>query len=222
MDPLEPQHALVITKPGHDTVRVGPLAETTCRVDESGMSSDLIRRTSPGLAGQSEAVFDLAEVYRYLLVCRWAPGGLAITFIMCNPSTADDATDDPTIRRCTGFAQREGAAALEVVNLFALRSTSPRQLLAAADPVGPHNDQFLLRHAPPGRLAVAAWGNWGELAGRGSEVAARLAAAGVSLMCFGLTGAGQPRHQLYVRDDADLVPFRPGALLEEAHVHQAT
>src|SRR5215471_15764062 len=60
--------------------------------------------------------------YRYLLSRRWRPGAPAL-FVMLNPSTADDTADDPTIRRCIGFARRWGAPAVEVVNLYALRAT---------------------------------------------------------------------------------------------------
>ena len=173
------------------------------------MISGLVYRTGPGLTVRGEAVFDRAGMYRYLLVRRWADGAPPVTFIMCNPSTADEDTDDPTIRRCIGFARREGAPALAVVNLFALRSTHPRQLPAAADPVGPHNDSFISEHARPGGLVIAAWGTWGQHQGRGAKVAAALAAAGVDLMCLGLTKDGQPRHPLYLPASASLIPFQP-------------
>ena len=60
-------------------------------------------------------------VYRYYLLRLWDGDdyGDKCTFIMLNPSTADHMVDDPTIRRCVGFAEREGCTGLEVVNLFA-------------------------------------------------------------------------------------------------------
>lgn len=49
--------------------------------------------------------------YRYTLWRRWGDGRV-LTVIGLNPSTADATQDDPTIRRCIGFARREGCAGL--------------------------------------------------------------------------------------------------------------
>jgi len=49
------------------------------------------------------ATFDPSKVYRYHLWRDWTPPPDAprrLCWIMLNPSTADDWTDDPTIRRC--------------------------------------------------------------------------------------------------------------------------
>jgi len=62
--------------------------------------------------------------YRYALWRRWADGP-AVLFVMLNPSTADARSDDPTIRRCIGFARSWDYAAVLVANLFALRTPTP-------------------------------------------------------------------------------------------------
>ena len=62
--------------------------------------------------------------YRYSLTRRFADG-LDLVFVMLNPSTADADKDDPTIRRCCGFADRMGFGGIIVVNLFALRAAAP-------------------------------------------------------------------------------------------------
>ena len=64
-------------------------------------------------------------------------------FIMLNPSTADETANDPTIRRCIGFASLWGFRHLVIGNLFALRSTDPQALYTAPDPIGVDNDSHL-------------------------------------------------------------------------------
>jgi hypothetical protein len=83
---------------------------------------------APGLFAVADGVERSARLsecgtWRYYLARHWAPKGEALAFVMLNPSTADATVDDPTIRRCIGFARRDGYAGLVVVNLFALRST---------------------------------------------------------------------------------------------------
>src|SRR5689334_10316767 len=75
------------------------------------------------------AIFDSTGMYRYSLWREWSTDSPPVTFIMLNPSTADDWKDDSTIRRCIGFARTWGFGALEVVNLFAYRATDSRKLL---------------------------------------------------------------------------------------------
>jgi hypothetical protein len=114
---------------------------------------------------------------------------------MLNPSTADESTDDPTLRRCVGFAKSWGFGALAVGNLFAYRSTTPRSLRFCADPVGSENDRWLIRLHDESSLTVAAWGNHGRLHGRTSAVRRLLP----GLHILGLTRLGEARHPLYVR-----------------------
>ena len=59
-----------------------------------------------------------------------------VVFCMLNPSTADANKDDPTLRRCIGFANKFGYSSLEIVNLYAYRSPNPKDLWKVSDPVG--------------------------------------------------------------------------------------
>jgi hypothetical protein len=52
-----------------------------------------------------------------------------ICFIGLNPSTADAEVNDPTIRRCIGFAHDWGFGGLLMLNLFAFRATDPKRVL---------------------------------------------------------------------------------------------
>src|SRR5437870_2889354 len=77
--------------------------------------------------------------YRYTLTRRVGVGG-PLVWVMLNPSTADAEVDDPTIRRVMKFTEASDCGLAIVVNLFALRSPSPKALRGHADPVGPDND----------------------------------------------------------------------------------
>ncbi len=159
----------------------------------------------------SSAEISLCGTYRYRLTRTWAEGGKRVLFVMLNPSTADAEADDPTIRRCVRFALREGGDALEVVNLFAFRSTHPRDLLTAEDPVGPNNDAILAEALAAADLVIAGWGVALESTPRGRELLAarrpvlRRLLQGVEVHALGLAASGAPRHPLYLRNEAPLV-----------------
>jgi len=152
-----------------------------------------------------------AARYRYSLT-RVLGHGPTATFILLNPSTADATTDDPTVRRCIGFARRWGCGRLRIVNLFARRATSPRLLRFVPDPVGRRNAAAItaaLVESAGGPL-VAGWGNFGKLQGQADAVVGWLAArGGPALTCLGVTRTGAPRHPLYVAYETPLVPYRP-------------
>lgn len=145
--------------------------------------------------------------YRYLLTRRWAQGPAA-TFVMLNPSTADALTDDPTIRRCIGFARREGCGALAVINLYSLRATDPAVL--ARDPY-PHGPRSATHAAEALRAAdgpvICAWGADPMASGERLGMLDLIRAAGHRPMCLGMTKGGHPRHPLYLPADMPLVPY---------------
>jgi hypothetical protein len=141
--------------------------------------------------------------YRYTLWRTWTPTLPACGWIMLNPSTADASTDDPTIRRVTGYAKRWGFGGIVVRNLFALRATQPCDLLSATDPIGPDNDDWLARWDGVDRVVVA-WGTgrWPRLGGRCDHVAGLLEP--LNPVCLRTAADGQPAHPLY--QPADLTP----------------
>lgn len=135
-------------------------------------------------------------VYRYRLEREWDAERDKVAFLMLNPSTADATADDPTIRRCVGFAKSWGFGGIIVGNLFALRATSPRALYGHPDPVGPENDEHLRRIALDSETIVCAWGNHGSIHGRADTVYKLL--DGRNLAALIATSKGEPGHPLYV------------------------
>ena len=100
--------------------------------------------TAEGAYSRTGAEFDPTGAYRYSLWREWDARAPAVAFVMLNPSTADAARDDPTIRRCASFARSWGYGSLEVVNLFAYRASEPKRLRQTPDPIGPANDDYLV------------------------------------------------------------------------------
>jgi hypothetical protein len=146
------------------------------------------------------AEFSDCRDYRSRLFREWDNRLGKILFIMLNPS-ADDKKEDPTVRRCIGFATRWGYGYVEVRNIFSLRSTDPMVLYEHEDPVGCNpliypEDQF--------NRIVFAWGNHGRHLGRGESVIRMFWEKGIPTYYFRMTNLGQPVHPLYLSNDSGL------------------
>lgn len=138
------------------------------------------------------ARFSPDMVYRYDLWRIWDERKSVVSFVCLNPSTADENVDDPTIRRCMGFAGRWGYGGVHVLNAFAYRNTYPETLRGIKEPVGPENDEFLRTlHG----VVLVAWGEHGRFLKRGNTI---LKLIQVDCFCLGKNKSGQPRHPLYV------------------------
>jgi hypothetical protein len=149
-------------------------------------------------------------LYRYRLWRTWGSGE-RMAWIMLNPSTADALDDDPTIRRCMGFARREGYDGIEVINLYALRSTKPRHLFDHPDPEGPDNWSQWQLVLDDVTMVVAAWGAHAtdrRLPGSQAFEAWSIR----DWYCLGKTAYGLPRHPLYVPAGAAFVPLVASAV----------
>ena len=141
------------------------------------------------------ATLSTCRQYRFELWRRWGHGAYAM-FIGLNPSTADETADDPTIRRCVGFARAWGYDAMCMTNLFAYRATLPADMKKAADPVGWEVNDRRLRHlAAEAGVVIAAWGAHGAFMDRGANVRRMLPGG---LHYLRLTKDGHPGHPLYL------------------------
>lgn len=147
----------------------------------------------------ADAVMSDCGRYRYRLTRSWDENRGRLTFVMLNPSTADASVDDPTIRRCMGFAHDLGLGRIDVVNLYPWRATDPRDLQRAAgrwDVVQrEERDRWILSTLAGSNTApIAAWG--GHRMARAEVVSVvRLAPR---WMALGSTMSGAPRHPLYL------------------------
>jgi hypothetical protein len=134
-------------------------------------------------------------------------------FAMLNPSTADETTNDPTVRRCMSFAAREGCTHLGVVNVFPYRATRPDELLVLHEFRAVENARVSREAVALGDVLVAAWGAHAARITTRNPRAARAAVEAIAqqackpLYCLGRTAGGYPKHPLYVPGDQPLVWF---------------
>lgn len=161
------------------------------------------------------AVFSPCRTWRYTLTRYVAQQNLAVhtslelptasrsvAFVCLNPSTADEVANDPTVSKCVRYATRWGFDRFVMLNVFAFRSTDPRGLYETPDPIGPDNDDWIRREAEAADLVVAAWGNHGDLLGRGEHVLAMLRELG-PVHALAVNRGGQPQHPLYLRGNLE-------------------
>lgn len=143
----------------------------------------------------SGADFSTDRVHRYALWRTWDKSKEIAMFIGLNPSTADEVKNDPTVSRCINYAKQWGFGGMIMSNIFAYRATDPKVMKNAEDPVGPENDQWLLKSAKEVSLIMAVWGNHGEFLGRGKAVLSLF--DGIELHCLTMNKTGHPKHPLY-------------------------
>lgn len=157
----------------------------------------------------SVARYSACLLYRTELTRIWDHGRPKLLFVLLNPSTATEIQNDPTVERCERRARALGQGGFRVTNIFALRSTDPRGLYAAADPVGPGNDDAIADGADWADRVLCGWGTHGSLHDRGHRVQALLARTAKPLFHLGLTRSGAPRHPLYVAYATQPLPWFP-------------
>lgn len=134
--------------------------------------------------------------YRYSLSRRLSTGGRVVAFVGLNPSKADEYIDDPTIRKCVGFARRWGMDLLVMVNVCAWRSRHPKEMQQAPDPIGPKNESKLREIAASAEIVVAAWGQ--NQIPPDAQRAADWILSLPHVRCLGKNDNGTPKHPLFV------------------------
>lgn len=145
------------------------------------------------------AEFSPDRKYRWSLYRIWQPKNPLACYVLLNPSTADEFSNDPTVSRCQVRALNAGFGGLLVVNIFAWRSTDPVALYHAADPVGGlSNDMAILAAARKSKLVVCGWGKHGALQDRGKKVLELIRSAGKVPHALRINSDGSPEHPLYL------------------------
>jgi hypothetical protein len=169
----------------------------------------------PALIRYGKATLSDDGMYRYVLsrdTHLLLPSTKRVCWICLNPSSADALVDDASIRKMKGFTARWGYSALDVVNVFAYRTKSPKVLedapLRGVDIIGLENDFYIARTIAGASMVVCAWGAdpiVSKLRKLGMKTHLRAAPSGV--VALKLTQAGAPWHPLYAPYDKGPVSF---------------
>lgn len=144
------------------------------------------------------------KIYRYTLSRTWDSTKPTVLFIGLNPSIADENIDDPTITRCINFAKDWGYGTLLMANLFAFRSTYPKEIYLIDDPIGKDNDHYILECVKQSDLIIACWGNNGTYMDR-EKIIKELVP---NLYCLQKNKNGTPHHPLRLPRDINPIPFK--------------
>lgn len=153
----------------------------------------------------SDAIFSEDKRYRYLLMREWDHNKPALMIIGLNPSTADETKNDPTIRRCIGFAKIWGYGKLFVTNLFAFRATYPEQLFISKNPIGVENDSWIKKISKDADKIVLAYGNHGKFNERHNEILKIIK----DPYCIKKSKNDMPMHPLYLKYTKFPIKYHP-------------
>lgn len=153
-------------------------------------------------------------IYRYRLSYPTDKSGeKRLCAMLHNPSTASCAVDarghfdtDPTAAAVIRLARREECAWADIVNPFAACATDKTALDSLADPEGPENAAHVIDAAAAAAIVLVGWGNVS------SALRPRMAKWPAILVVFrpvaiGINKDGSPKHPLYMRADAPLIPW---------------
>ena len=151
----------------------------------------------------SDAIFSEDRIYRYVLIREWDIIKPALMIIGLNPSTADETKNDPTIRRCIGFAKKWGYGKLYMTNLFAFRATLPKDLFAFSKPIGLKNDFWIKKISREVDKVILAYGNLGKYMKRNRDILNIIEKP----YCVKISKTGFPMHPLYLKYTDEPVVF---------------
>lgn len=153
------------------------------------------------------AKFSDCKKYRYCLWRIWDKELPTIAFIGLNPSTANESTNDATIRRVISFAKQWGYGGVYMLNCFPYVSTDPKEM----NPENITNDcmeintNWIFKIAELCQEIIFAWGNF-EIAKTQGKY---LSSCFLKANCLGKNKNGSPKHPLYIPNNIQRINFNP-------------
>jgi hypothetical protein len=170
------------------------------------MVAHSLRKTKEGqlnLFEDNGATFSECRNYRYALWRIWDKSKPLVMFIGLNPSTANEATNDPTINTVEALSTNWGYGGFYMMNLFAIISEKPSILKTHLDPLG-DNDGWIEKISSKCSAVVFAWGAFKEAKQRTQKIIDQFPDA----LCIKILKDGSPKHPLYTPYSAQPIKFR--------------
>ena len=154
---------------------------------------------------QSGAEFSPDRKHRYALWRIWDTTKPLVMFIGLNPSTADEATNDQTIKRVLTIANFNGYGGVYMMNCFAFITKNPEELELENNNY--NNNFWLNRIAAKCETIVFAWGSFKIVnsTSRGFELNEMFGDEAKSLF---INKNGSPKHPLYCRKDTKFIKWK--------------
>jgi hypothetical protein len=156
------------------------------------------------------ALFTPSNKHRIVLWRIWDIEKPTILFIGLNPSTANEVSDDPTIRRVRRFATDWGFGGIYMMNCYTLVSSNPDDLrnsevkwVQSLHKI--QNDVYLKSYAKLCEKIVFAWGSFSIVKEYGRDV--ELSKMFPDAYCLGKNANGSPKHPLYLKADTKLEKY---------------
>jgi hypothetical protein len=156
---------------------------------------DLFNQTESG------AIFSECKKYRYALWRVWDKSKPYVMFIGLNPSTANELTDDPTIRRVKKLAYFLGYGGVYMMNLYAFITPDPKELKKCNDPIK-DNDKWINTIHVKCKDIIFAWGSFKAAKERGKYIVQRFKG-----LALGLNNDGSPKHPLYIPNNVQTINY---------------
>lgn len=157
---------------------------------------------------EKTAHFSPCRRWRYTLWRVWSEEPYA-NFICLNPSTADEETDDRTVKKCMTLARNWGYGGICITNIFAWRDTDPRKMKLVDNPVGDNNDLWihLIATSPKCGIVIAAWSGHAGHLNRSTDVKKVLIRVKLHYL---KKGDGEPWHPLYLPNNTKPIEWSEG------------
>jgi len=157
----------------------------------------------------STATMSDNDEYRYRLVKIWDWNLKIAGIIMLNPSKADVIKVDATVMNITNYLIDNGYGGIDIVNLYAYRTTDPRFLTNRDQQFESINNDYIHEVTKDRDIMIIAWGSDNnKYKTRKREVERILLPYSEKLKCFEDESGKQPRHPLLLADDWCLTNYQ--------------